>query len=93
MHTSPLLCSVHPFLVSSHTSALLRLSFINITRVEDGASFTSFGTDNDNPKNTQASTAAPLYRTLSASLLSGYTYRVTVIPAPTNPRFYPAVST
>ena len=54
MHTSPLLCSVHPFLVSSHTSALLRLSFINITRVEDGASFTSFGTDDDNPTSTQA---------------------------------------
>ena len=54
MHTSPQLCSVHPFPASSHTSALLRLSFINITRVEDGASFTSFGTDDDNPKSTQA---------------------------------------
>ncbi|GJP81332.1 hypothetical protein CLOP_g11497 [Closterium sp. NIES-67] len=64
-------------------------SYINITREEDGETFTAYGTDNDNPDSPPADPKRNAYRYVTASLLAGYTYRFTIIPAPTNSLFYP----
>ncbi|CAI5996159.1 unnamed protein product [Closterium sp. NIES-65] len=64
-------------------------SYINITREEDGETFTAYGTDNDNPDSPPAHPKRTAYRYVTASLLAGYTYRLTIIPAPTNSLFYP----
>ncbi|CAI5476710.1 unnamed protein product [Closterium sp. Yama58-4] len=64
-------------------------SYINITREEDGETFTAYGTDNDNPDSRPADPKRTAYRYVTASLLAGYTYRFTIIPAPTNSLFYP----
>ncbi|CAI5991614.1 unnamed protein product [Closterium sp. NIES-64] len=64
-------------------------SYINITREEDGETFTAYGTDNDNPDSPPAHPKRTAYRYVTASLLAGYTYRFTIIPAPTNSLFYP----
>eukprot|EP00475_Leptophrys_vorax_P000029 TRINITY_DN10015_c1_g4_i2.p1 TRINITY_DN10015_c1_g4~~TRINITY_DN10015_c1_g4_i2.p1 ORF type:complete len:773 (-),score=26.21 TRINITY_DN10015_c1_g4_i2:215-2365(-) len=67
-------------------------SYISITRVEDGAQFKAYGTDNDNPVNRPAGSKTAR-RAVIASLLAGYTYRFVITPAPTNQLFYPTSAT
>ncbi|GJP48947.1 hypothetical protein CLOM_g8217 [Closterium sp. NIES-68] len=65
-------------------------SYVIITRLEDGVQFTDYGTDNDNPNNGPATPTKRVRRYLTTSLLAGYTYNLKIVPAPTNPLFYPA---
>ncbi|CAI5975989.1 unnamed protein product [Closterium sp. NIES-65] len=81
---------VRPNGMTGLPSKVLRpYSYINITREEDGETFTAYGTDNDNPDSPPADPKRTAYRYVTASLLAGYTYRLTIIPAPTNSLFYP----
>ncbi|CAI5504735.1 unnamed protein product [Closterium sp. Naga37s-1] len=64
-------------------------SYVVVTRLEDGAQFTDYGTDNDNPNSGPAVPNKKVRRYLTASLLAGYTYSLRIVPAPTNPLFYP----
>ncbi|CAI7745485.1 unnamed protein product [Closterium sp. NIES-53] len=64
-------------------------SYVVVTRLEDGAVFTDYGTDNDNPNSGPAVSTKKVRRYLTASLLAGYTYSLRIVPAPTNPLFYP----
>ncbi|CAI5957056.1 unnamed protein product, partial [Closterium sp. NIES-65] len=64
-------------------------SYVVVTRLEDGAVFTDYGTDNDNPNNGPAVPTKKVRRYLTSSLLAGYTYSMKIVPAPTNPLFYP----
>eukprot|EP00475_Leptophrys_vorax_P010636 TRINITY_DN17225_c0_g1_i2.p1 TRINITY_DN17225_c0_g1~~TRINITY_DN17225_c0_g1_i2.p1 ORF type:complete len:511 (+),score=16.24 TRINITY_DN17225_c0_g1_i2:141-1535(+) len=60
-------------------------SSVLITRLEDGAQFTAYGTGNDGP----SSSARTVNRFVTASLLSEYSYTLTVVPAASNKKFYP----
>ncbi|CAI5484156.1 unnamed protein product [Closterium sp. Yama58-4] len=64
-------------------------SYVVVTRLEDGAQFTDYGTDNDNPNSGPATPTKRVRRYLTSSLLAGYTYSLRIVPAPTNPLFYP----
>ncbi|CAI5526906.1 unnamed protein product [Closterium sp. Naga37s-1] len=64
-------------------------SYVVVTRLEDGAQFTDYGTDNDNPNSGPAVSTKKVRRYLTSSLLAGYTYSLRIVPAPTNPLFYP----
>eukprot|EP00475_Leptophrys_vorax_P004191 TRINITY_DN12506_c0_g1_i2.p1 TRINITY_DN12506_c0_g1~~TRINITY_DN12506_c0_g1_i2.p1 ORF type:complete len:200 (-),score=3.59 TRINITY_DN12506_c0_g1_i2:157-684(-) len=67
-------------------------SSFTITRVEDGSSFVSYGSNNDVDSMRLKGAKGPTItaqRVVAASLLAGFTYRVRYNPPPTSPSYIP----